>query len=135
MYSGMYNNNMSNMHKRSFLEVDTNSHSVSTNPIENFTHLLRLKHGGSQLTEKQNAKLLDKLIYNNYISKSSIIWNDHSLINRIYGLNINSDGTIRYEHPKSQSPEKNKPLAVQMPRSPELDFAAIQNSIRLSHKI
>lgn len=126
--------NVHNMQKRSYLEVDTYPQSVSINPILDFVHSLRLKHGGSDIIEKQNAQLLDRLIYNNYISKSSIIWTSDNIISRIYGININSDGSIRYDNPKLHSPEKKRPL-VAMPNTPELDLSAIQSSLHRFQKI
>lgn len=127
MYSlGSYDTH--NMHKRSYLDVDTYFESVSVDPIIDFVHSLRIKYGGSDIIEKQNAQLLDRLIYNNYISKSSIIWTPDNIISRIYGININSDGSIRYDNPKLHSPEKKRPHVV-MPNTPELDLSAIQSSL------
>lgn len=120
------------MQKRSFLEVNTykgDSSYLPSDPIKIFVHSLRVKHGGSDVIEAQNAQLLDKLIYNNYISKASIVWTeDNNNINRIYGLNINSDGAIRYDNQKLSSPEKKK-LPVYIPATSNLDLSAIQHSL------
>lgn len=117
------------MHKRSFLEVNTyreDSNYLQDDPIRLFVHSLRLKHGGSDAIEAQNAQLLDKLIYNNYISKTSIVWAKNSNnINKIYGLNINPDGTIQYNNQKSE--KKKQPVYIQA--TPAFDLSAIQKSL------
>jgi hypothetical protein len=95
---------------RPYVEADVRNATTSENsdPIKQFTHVLRLKHGGSEETEQYNVQLIKNLLENEHISRSNVVWKG-STVCKIYGIKMNDDGRVSYtKEGPPPSPEKNK---------------------------
>lgn len=112
--------------KRPYIEVDTGGGDATADPIKLFSHMLRLKHGGTIEVEESNKRLLEGLIEKGLIPKSSIVWNGER-VSRIYGFGVDDRGRIEYNLP-SRSPPK-KVARTYVPRVPQVDPSVVRNAV------
>lgn len=112
--------------KRPYIEVDTGGGGVAKDPIGLFSHMLRLKHGGTEEVEESNKKLLEGLIQRGQIPKSSIVWHDER-VSRIYGFSVDDRGKIEYSSPSRGSPKRVAKTYVA--DVPDVDMSVLRNAI------
>lgn len=112
--------------RRAFVEADVGTSCASGDPLQQFISALRLKYGGTEETENANVRLLETLLENGHLSKTSIVWHSENVILRIYGIKMNSDGHISYCNDVTSSPEKKKRSSF-VTNATKVDFALLRN--------
>jgi hypothetical protein len=116
--------------KRPCIEVDTGNSGLTSDPINHFAYMLRLKHNSTEEVEEYNRRLLETLIGKGHIPKSNIIWRDEKLA-RIYGFKIDDEGKIEYDtttksSPKSSPKKVTKAYAASIP---EVDLSMLKDAV------
>ena len=113
--------------KRPCIEVDTGNSALTNDPINDFAHMLRLKHNATEDVEEYNRELLETLMRKGQIPKSNIIWRGEKVA-KIYGFKVNKEnGKIEYDTPSKGSPKKvTKAYATSIP---EVDLSMLKDAI------
>ena len=113
--------------KRPCIEVDTGDSNLTNDPINDFAHMLRLKHNAAEDVEEYNRELLETLMRKGQIPKSNIIWRGEKVA-KIYGFKINKEnGKIEYDTPSKGSPKRVvKAYATSIP---EVDLSMLKDAI------
>ncbi len=120
------------MTRRTFVDADVEVlGKPGSDPIQQFFHALRLKHGGTEETEIKNAQLLSNLLGNGHLSKGNIVWKTENVISRIYGIKMNNDGKISYGNDAPPSPEKKKKSFIT--DATPIDFGLLKNVAIRAH--
>lgn len=111
--------------KRSYIEVGYCAKG-SSEPLKQFSSLLREKYGGTDDVEEYNEKLLENLIRKGHIPRSSVIWHQDKII-KIYGFKVDEEGKVAYDIAGSHSPDRKAKTYVT--NTPNIDMSAVRNAI------
>lgn len=117
---------------RSCIEVKTLGHSPNSSlclpvdPVREFALLLGERHGSSEDVDDYNIQLLENLIQNNQISKSSIIW-QQGKIKKIYGFRAGNRGKIEFDLTEGNSPDRKAKKYITS--TPPINMCAVKNAI------
>ena len=120
--------------KRPCIEVDVGTGGETSDPIGLFARMLRSKYGGSEDSERSNRELLERLIKNGQIPKSSIVWHGER-VSKIHGFKVDAKGRIEYDSPSKGSPPKRPVARAYAAEAPDIDVLVLKDAILRSKQM